>query len=1817
MTSIFPPILENRAPAIDYVGSAKDAETKTLDIHFMMPTLNGIGTNREIKNAQVVVRYKSNNQIALSPEYLPDRATLFFNIEKESQWWQEDETTGLCTLKVPYSCFIGGFPAYNTEYYVQVRFGDTRLWGDPSLGLWYGDLRNFAAWHSIQVNSVPSHFGEWSNICTVYCTRRAATSLDYNLDDYVPELVWEYRPSSGALDTLEQIQVQWEWDQDDRVTDTKHYVQSQVYTGARNESGNYTFRVKIPIAPVQTIYFFINAVTSHNVIYNDTAVLVVNPLNLPLSTGVDCHIKTKELANEENNDGIIAKEFYFNSPNSDAVAINLYRYNLNTLECVKIATALDAQCERHYIVKDYTVEMGEEYQYVACLVDKFDKVYRVFEKMTNSGEGTGGYGRLMNMEVSFLTTRHHQLRLHGGVSISSFKRNVSETFQTTIGSKYPYFSKNGAQNYRSFQLQATISINFDPTFAFVRLRDGIGATWDDADTSTFLFGEKDIFGEEQFSLSRTRVGYPTVSQFDHDLENFEYLYDTKPRAIKQYLSTTSSKDQRPELKQLQYDYEGDAFGPKTIYSPYLHKRTTTNVGTAQQNETIFLERKFREKVMSWLSDGKPKLYRSETEGNMIVMVSGATFTPVQKTQRLIYSVSCTITEIAEYNLENLIQYDLIPSEIISNYSPTGEWDFNPGDYDPMLDHKLKFNVLSRFRIPDTQQGATISTIDLRPGIVNGIGPYTFKGGTGSQQELIPGVILSTDGEIFGRPTTPGDSTTVAITVTDSNPKGKESVTFNLPIGKIYPPIEINTTRADGLPIMIDGVVVGTQIAPVNIGLNPKAKGEPPYTWYATGLPDGLMMKMVGEDNKEVVISGTFVYEIQSGTFTLIVEDAYGQTNTAQIPYGTSLSELRYLYDSSWDKLEEMEEGTALKKPIDFGNTVVGGVKPFTFKMDPIPKGLSFDVNTGRLSGTPEGDTYPVHSTKTTLTVKDATGQEDSVEMVMPTIYSKFVFESHADILNFFKPADNVYFSTGTIFKDLDLMSLFNADDETIVHGGKPNSDGWLPAYTFQCIADTGGILENFGVSTRGVLFGYTVSSHPAGNITIMATDARGITVSRSFAVPEVRGQFTITRQPSWSLPEMPISTPLPEEGWLTIAMSGPGFSNNGGAWEDYVVTANGLPPGMTITQITENGGGKIRITGRLTGESPAGSVVINITDGYGQEASVTIPCGAIYDTVQWRDDDSIKIGPAVEYTRLSSPWSLPKISGGMPPYSIVVVEGELSPYTLTKTQNITGSDVVMLMDDTDGVGAAAAPRKIVLKAKDARGTTSPQSVIITINEIYKNFSVTVNSMPVTYLMVDTSALYDGDFQIATVTGGSGNFTYRYKGKTEQVLSNGLTLKANGCLVGTPRVAESASLIEGFEVVDNVSNKILEFSFRMPITIPIPTPHPQIAAKFNSDDEYPITGLAVKKQYKSDYPLFDIPISGATITGSGVPDGLNVDANYYLMGSPAAPDNGPIHCSVKAILQGNVFTPQVTTTVKLYIDRISGVLNFKWSPTDAGNQGALAINKPFSLLISEGASGGALPYTWTITENPGVGLSLQSNADGTVVTLKGTPTVKKEDPFTYKIELKDANGTTLNLEVLFNGVYDELKFNGSGLSIPSVDGKTAIDTIDLVSRTSGGKPPYSFYSIDLAKWGYQVNQGEISGVASTTSVDAGKALITITDSVGQVVTFELQIGAIKGIMGLKQTEYIVPQRTKGSTFSTINLQTFIVEGTGNTKKYDLSEEIPSGWAKEGTYGIELTTDGRITGKYPNQTINTEMSFTVRITDTDATVQVITIKLPKVS
>lgn len=68
------------------------------------------------------------------------------------------------------------------------------------------------------------------------------------------------------------------------------------------------------------------------------------------------------------------------------------------------------------------------------------------------------------------------------------------------------------------------------------------------------------------------------------------------------------------------------------------------------------ERDFREKVYEFLIDGQPKLFKSPTEGNIIVRLLDVGFNPIQSVGRLIYDFSCSASEIDEANMPNYQKY---------------------------------------------------------------------------------------------------------------------------------------------------------------------------------------------------------------------------------------------------------------------------------------------------------------------------------------------------------------------------------------------------------------------------------------------------------------------------------------------------------------------------------------------------------------------------------------------------------------------------------------------------------------------------------------------------------------------------------------------------------------------------------------------------------------------------------------------------------------------------------------------------------------------------------------------------------------------------------------------------------------------------------------------------------------------------------------------------------------------------------------------------------------------------------------------------------
>lgn len=68
------------------------------------------------------------------------------------------------------------------------------------------------------------------------------------------------------------------------------------------------------------------------------------------------------------------------------------------------------------------------------------------------------------------------------------------------------------------------------------------------------------------------------------------------------------------------------------------------------------EAQFREAVLDFLYDSKPKIFKSATEGCMIIKLTNVSLTPNKQLGRTIYSFTAQATEYAAATIDNLVRY---------------------------------------------------------------------------------------------------------------------------------------------------------------------------------------------------------------------------------------------------------------------------------------------------------------------------------------------------------------------------------------------------------------------------------------------------------------------------------------------------------------------------------------------------------------------------------------------------------------------------------------------------------------------------------------------------------------------------------------------------------------------------------------------------------------------------------------------------------------------------------------------------------------------------------------------------------------------------------------------------------------------------------------------------------------------------------------------------------------------------------------------------------------------------------------------------------
>lgn len=329
---------------------------------------------------------------------------------------------------------------------------------------------------------------------------------------------------------------------------------------------------------------------------------------------------------------------------------------------------LGAQTPSRFLQNDFTLEQGQTYQYsIQQYNDNGLYSNRIYSNKIYA-----------NFEDAFLFDGERQLRIRFNPKISTFKNDLLEAKIDTIGSKHPFIFRNGNVMYKEMSIAGLISYHMDENNLF--LHDG------------------DMLLEDDKWKERTQTTFRYDLTSAEDINTYALDYQ-----LKYY-----SKNIVSEITDMYNVHNAEYTDIKN--SNYR----TTNL----TSYNITAERIFKLAVLEWLNNGKPKLFRSPTEGNYIVRLLNVSLQPNDTLGRMLHSFTSTAYEIADYTYKNLDAYGLVT---ITSQKAT----------------YLRFETVDL--APVTENG----TILWATGRLNRYPAMMFK-----FENLMPGAVFYIDGEPF-------------------------------------------------------------------------------------------------------------------------------------------------------------------------------------------------------------------------------------------------------------------------------------------------------------------------------------------------------------------------------------------------------------------------------------------------------------------------------------------------------------------------------------------------------------------------------------------------------------------------------------------------------------------------------------------------------------------------------------------------------------------------------------------------------------------------------------------------------------------------------------------------------------------------------------------------------------------------------------------------------------------------------------------------------------------------------------------------------------
>jgi len=413
--------------------------------------------------------------------------------------------------------------------------------------------------------------------------------------------------------------------------------------------------------------------------------------------------------------------------------------------------------------------------------------------------------------------------------------------------------------------------------------------------------------------------------------------------------------------------------------------------------------------------------------------------------------------------------------------------------------------------PSLPDGYVTTAYSAQLNATGGKTPYTFSVAAGA---LPAGLSLAGNGSITGTPTAAGPATFTA-QVADANGRtATAALTIN-----VYAQPSVSTSS---LPDAYQGSAYSSSV----IG----AGGKTPYTFSVTAgsLPTGLSLSSSG------ALTGIPGGAPGTSSFTVTLTDANGVTASRALSIEV-LGSLQVTTASMADGYT----GSAYSQVL----AATGGRPPYRWSSDTLPAGLSLNLTTGAVTGTPSA----AGTTTVTFTVSDANNATGSRPLAI-AIYAP---------------------------PSLPPATLPDAYP-AISYSATVTGTGGKAPYAFTAGA---GLPAGLVMLSSGAITGNTTASPGTFTFTATMTDANGVTATQSFSI--------IVRA------DLAISPAALAEGYATEAYSQSVTGSGGRTPYAWSVASGALPAGVTLDAVsgaiggTPSAAGTSAVTIRLTDANSA------------------------------------------------------------------------------------------------------------------------------------------------------------------------------------------------------------------------------------------------------------------------------------------------------------------------------------------------------------------------------------------------------------------------------------------------------------------------------------------------------------------------------------------------------------------------------------------------------------------------------------------------------